>query len=201
MKNIKDEYKSLLNTFLGVHLAIFYIVLFGASELKLLSEDKFFKGGFLLLLPILSIVLNGLIPNNIKEFLVFWRFKNRLPGYRAFSIYGQKDSRVDLKALENKYPEILKEEFDENKLWYKIYLAYQEYPSVWDAQKNYLFTRDIASLSVYFVVISFVLEIFFKINLESMWLLIFLEYFILMISCRVYASKFVTNVLALESTK
>lgn len=201
MKNIKDEYNTLLNTFIGGHIVLIYILFFNVSDIKSLYEDELYKGAFLLALPIISIILNGLLPNYIKEFFVFWKIKNRLPGNKAFSVYGQKDSRVDLKALENKYPEILKEEFDENKLWYKIYLAYQEYPSVWDAQKNYLFTRDIASLSVYFVVISFVLEIFFKINLESMWLLIFLEYFILMISCRVYASKFVTNVLALESTK
>ena len=122
-----------------------------------------------------------------------------MPGFRAFSKYGKQDARIDLDRLKAKYPEINTKLFDENKLWYKIYQKHQEAPSVLDAQKNYLFTRDITILSIYFIAISLFIEFYLAIDLKSLYLFFLIEYFVLVLSCRNYAVKFVTNVLSLDS--
>lgn len=199
MKNIKEEYKTNLQIFLGLHILLMYVLIFGVSDFQKLHEGELYKSAFLLILPILSIVLNGLMPNSFKEFFVFWRFQERLPGFRAFSKYGKQDARIDIERLKSKYPEIETKELNENKLWYEIYQKHQEAPSVSDAQKNYLFTRDITNLSTYFIAISLFIEFYLKIDLKNVYLFILIEYFILMLSCRNYAVKFVTNVLSLDS--
>lgn len=199
MKNIKEEYKINLQIFLGLHIVLMYVMMFSVSDLQKLHEDELYKSAFLLILPILSIVLNGVMPNSFKEFFVFRRFKERLPGFRAFSKYGKQDARIDMNRLKAKYPEINTKLFDENVLWYKIYQKHQKAPSVWDAQKNYLFTRDMTTLSIYFIAISLFIEFYLKIDLKSLYLFFLVEYFVLVLSCRNYSVKFVTNVLALES--
>lgn len=199
MKNIKEEYKTNLHVFLGTHILVIYAFIYSISDIQMLQEDEFYKGAFLLLLPIFSIILNGLMPNSTKEFFVFWRFKERLPGFRAFNKYSKKDNRVDMDVLKVKYPEVETKELNENKLWYKIYQKHQEAPSVWDAQKNYLFTRDMTSLSIYFIVIAFFIEFYLMLDLKNLYLFFVVEYFVLLVSCRNYGVKFVTNVLSLDS--
>ena len=56
-------------------------------------------GIFFILLPVLLIVLQGFISSKIKEILVFWKRKNRLPGCRAFSKYLKEDNRINKKKL------------------------------------------------------------------------------------------------------
>lgn len=199
MKSIKEEYKTNLQVFLGFHIVLIYILIFGLSNLQKLHEVELYKSAFLFILPILSIILNGIMPNSLKEFFVFWRFKERLPGFKAFSKYGIQDARIDMNRLKAKYPEINTKLFDENVLWYKIYQKHQKAPSVWDAQKNYLFTRDMTTLSIYFIAISLFIEFYLAIDLKSLYLFFLIEYFVLVLSCRNYSVKFVTNVLALES--
>lgn len=199
MINIKEEYRTNLQIFLGFNIVLIYILIFGLSDLQKLHEDYIYKSAFLLILPIVSTVLNGIMPNSFKEFFVFWRFKERLPGFRAFSKFGKQDARIDMDRLKAKYPEINTKLFDENVLWYKIYQKHQKAPSVWDAQKNYLFTRDMTTLSIYFIAISLFIEFYLKIDLKSLYLFFLVEYFVLVLSCRNYSVKFVTNVLALES--
>lgn len=202
MKNIKDEYKKGLNVFIGLHLFIMYVLIFGFNidELKQLSGEDIYKSIFILILPLISLILNGLLPNYIKEFIVFWKFTNRLPGHKAFSKYAKKDSRIDFQNLKDKYSEIESEKLDENRLWYKIYKQYVESPSVWDSQKNYLFMRDITNLTIIFMIIILIINYFFDVN-YIYYIGLGIEYILLMIVCRNYAIKFVTNVLAEDSVK
>lgn len=204
MKNIKDEYKKYIDVFIISHIILIYIILFGLNfnEIKNIFKDEFYKGTIILILPILSVVLNGVLPNSIKEFLVFWRFKNRLPGYMAFSKYAKNDARIDLNILKEKHPELKNENLDENKIWYKIYKKYVEYPNVWDSQKNYLFTRDIIGLIfLFFVLVVIVDFIIDSKNITILYALLIIEYFIIKIASYNYAVKFVINVLAEDSVK
>lgn len=81
----------------------------------------------------------------------------------------------------------------------KIYQKHQKAPSVWDTQKKYLFTRDITNLGIYFIAISLFIEFYLIIDLKIIYQFLLIEYFVLVLSCRNYAVKFVTNVLSLES--
>jgi len=202
MKSIKEEYKKDLNIFIGIHVVLLYFILFGLNmnEIKKIYEDEFYKGIIIFILPIASVVLNGFLSNSLKEFLVFWRFKNRLPGYRVFSKYASKDARIDLSVLKEKYPDLKNENLDENKLWYKIYKKYETKPSVGDAQRNYLFTRDIIGLIFLFFLSLCVIDYFYDNKFIKIGcLLLGVEYLFVRFSCKNYAIKFVTNVLAEDS--
>ena len=206
MKNIKDEYSKYINIFIGIHIVLIYFLIFGFNidELKKLYKDELYKGIILSVLPIIGIVLNGFLPNSIKEFLVFWKFKNRLPGNEAFSKYALKDQRVDINILKSKYEVIKSNNFDENKLWYKIYKKYEKCPSVWESQKNYLFTRDMIGITVLFFIITALVDVLIKnanFDIIYFFLIFIFEYLILKISSKNYAIKFVTNVLAEDSAK
>ena len=203
MKNIKDEYNKYINIFIGIHIVFIYILIFGFNmdELKKLYEEELYKALILLALPIISIALNGLLPNCIKEFLVFWKFKSRLPGNKAFSKYALKDQRIDIDILKNKYEVIKNNSFNENKLWYKIYKKYENYPSVLESQKNYLLTRDIVGIIFIFIGIVILIDFFVNSSFYIAYLILIIEYFIFSISSRNYAIKLVTNVLAEDSAK
>jgi hypothetical protein len=200
MKTIKDTYSTQLNVFLGVNVLLIYLFLFGIDGLQNLLKEDLYKSAIGAILPLIAFVLNGIAPVKLKNFLVFWRIKKQLPANRAFSVHMKKDERIDEAILQSKYPKIGGKEFDENKLWYKIYQKYQDSPSVWDAQKGYLFARDMTTLSMYFLLIMVVLSAFDN-DAANLIVVFLLEYFILMITSRVYASRFVRNVLALESVE
>src|SRR5690606_15254291 len=52
------------------------------------------------LAPVIVLLLTSILPTELKEALVFWRVRDVLPGHRAFSVYAQKDPRIDLNRLQ-----------------------------------------------------------------------------------------------------
>ena len=51
--------------------------------------------GFAGVAGIVMLVLQELFPRSVKEVLVFWRLRDRVPGCRAFTGIAPKDPRVD----------------------------------------------------------------------------------------------------------
>ena len=206
-KRIKDTYKKDLFYFISANVIIFWVIsLQGSINFELIGT-KFtgvinHKSIFLFLSPIISVVFNGFLSNPIKEILVFWRFKNRLPGCRAFTKLINTDQRIDitsLKKLLGKFPE---DPSEQNRLWYKIYRDLSNNDIIIGSHRDFLLTRDLCSISFIFILflIPIALVIWESMN-TKIYYTIFLtsQYLLTSVAARNYGKRFVCNVLSLKS--
>lgn len=171
---------------------------------------KYFKefnakdGLILLLSPIISLVVNGILPPNAKAALVFWRTKDILPGHRAFEIHAKKDPRISVEELKKLVPEWPRKSTKQNELWYRMYRKVDDVETVRDAHRSFLLARDLCCVSVVFLFIgSIVLSIR---QISSAWLLgyvgiLIVQYLLFAIVARHHGNRFVRNVLAEFQTK
>lgn len=149
-----------------------------------------------------SVIFCGLLSSNLKYILVFWRLKNPLPGTRVFTELMSKDPRIDIEILENKYAPIPTAPDNQNRLWYKLYKKHEYDKSVKEAQKYFLLTRELSSIS--FLLVFFLGTaghfIFSSIQLWIIYQFSLIVAFLLTAtSSRNYGTRFTMNVLALES--
>lgn len=160
------------------------------------------NGIWISLLPLLGIVLNGLLPSNVKAMIVYARFKHALPGHRVFSKLGKADSRIRLERIAKKYVKLPRNPIDQNKLWYEIYKKHQDKPAIRDSHKKFLLMRDMASLSfIIWLGSVIVFVIFYTLKIDVISYLVFgtIQFLVTMISARNYGNRFTCNILAEES--
>lgn len=102
---------------------------------------------------VVTTIANGILNSATKERLVFLRWKDVLPGHRAFSVHAKADPRIDFTRLQracgNKVPSDPKEQ---NSLWYRFYLEVQDVPAVLQVHRDYLLLRDYTGLAALFLV-------------------------------------------------
>lgn len=118
-----------------------------------LPEQLFTSALWSVVIGTLTTIFSGQMDQDFKYFLIFWRLKNSLPAFRAFSYFMNKDPMIDPKAIEAKLTTIPTEPIEQNRTWYKIYKKHQDKDSVIDAHKNFLLTREIAGLSFLFLIV------------------------------------------------
>ncbi|MBW1731404.1 MAG: hypothetical protein JRJ75_11020 [Deltaproteobacteria bacterium] len=142
--------------------------------------------------------------NPIKEFLVFWRIRHRLPGHRAFSIIGPRDARVNMKKVTALFPNGLPTDPElQNQEWFALYKKYEGERRVFYSQKAFLLTRDLTALTAAAVPLSFIGHLI----AGSQWggmagyhlLLLMGMLLLISVSARNYGNRFVANVL-IEAT-
>lgn len=207
---IKSENRKWLIGYLILHIVVF--ALFGSLiNFDLIDADQLVSKlrnpqGFIpLTAAILIIVLEGLFKNSVKEFLVFWRLKNRLPGHRAFTKIGPNDSRINMERVKALFPDGLPvDPKKQNSKWFQLYREYQDELQVFYSHKAFLLTRDLASLTVIFIPLS----IFGHFLLGSTAQMVVYHLSILVIlfagislSARHYGERFVANVLVEASLR
>jgi len=207
---IKSENRKWLISYLLLHIVIFALFsslinfnLTDANQLVLKLKNP--QGFIPLTAAILIIVLEGLFKNPVKEFLVFWRLKHRLPGHRVFTKVGPRDSRIDMDRVKKLYPEGLPEDpMKQNNEWFKLYREYQKELQVFYSHQAFLLTRDLASLTVIFIPFSifghFLLGSKPQMLVYHLLILVIL-FFGISLSARHYGEQFVANVLAEASLK
>lgn len=104
------------------------------------------KIGLGILIPlsgsIVSIFVVGQIDPLVKARLIFWRWKDPLPGSEAFSRWMKLDSRIDENQVRLKHGPLPVKRERQNALWYKMYRVVADEISVSDASKQYLLYRD-----------------------------------------------------------
>lgn len=88
-----------------------------------------------------------LIPSDVKAMLVFTRFRNVLPGHRAFSNYARHDPRLSVEALEARIGPLPIDPSEQNRLWYSLLKKYEKDPGVADAHQMFLLLRDTSALT------------------------------------------------------
>ncbi len=193
--------------FVGANLAVFF-ALFVNNNFSATAVNQFWhritaKDSVLAaIMPILAIVLSGLFSDTWKARLVFWRWRDPLPGCRVFSELLSTDNRIDKTALATKLGEYPQEADKQNALWFSLYKKQGGMQKVLQSHKIYLLTRDMASISALFV-------IFFPIGVfaqNSKWqstaiyaAALLSQYVLIAISARNYGNRFVLNVLVEES--
>ena len=200
---LKAQNQKYLVAFVGLNIVVFFGLVFGVSaDWDVASRETLGAVVASTLTGALAIVLNGLVGGNAKAVLVFWRIRNPLPGCRAFSVHMHTDSRIDPETLKQHYGPFPETEEQQNRLWYRLFQVHATTPSVLDAHRSYLLTRDLAVMSGLFLVAlgptAFVLAD------ARDWAVIYtLSLALLFLSAchaaRTYGKRLVTNVLAIES--
>ena len=207
---IKSENRKWLISYLLIHIVIFAlfssIINFSLIDAdQLISKFKDPRGFIPLSAAILIIVLEGIFKNSIKEFFVFWRFKNRLPGHRAFSHIGPNDPRIDMERVKQLFPHGLPSDPKiQNSEWFRLYRQYQDELQVFYSHKAFLLTRDLTSLTVVFIPLSILGHFLLgsKPQMLVYHLLILLILFVVIsLSARHYGERFVANILVETSIK
>jgi hypothetical protein len=138
----KENYKRLSALIIGnfaVYTAAMYASgLDGLPVLQRVARAAFGVGGIIALL----VLLNGFLDPEDKARLIYWRWRNPLPGSRAFSTEAVRDSRIDLERLKQKCGPFPEEGQAQNILWYQLYKPLAKEPAVLDAHRGYLLGRD-----------------------------------------------------------
>jgi hypothetical protein len=203
-KSLKEKNAPIVVIFIVWCLALYAVFVISPTDFwgKLQSIFKEFnaKDGLILIIsPILTLILTGLISSDNKAKLVFWRYRYALPGHRAFSEVVKHDARINVKQLAQKMGSIPKGPKEQNSQWYSIYKRYSEAPMVMHSHKNFLLARDLCSISFLFALIgpwglllhghrSYTVLVYASVMLA--------HYLLLMAVARNHGNRFVCNVLA-----
>lgn len=205
---LKSKNAGYLWSFIGASLAVFLSLVvsrqFTSSSVDHFWERVTTKDGIIAAcIPILAIILTGVLSDAGKARLVFWHWRNPLPGSRAFTDLIRTDPRVDVPALRKKCGAFPKDPRAQNALWYRLYKKHKTTTSVWEAHKIYLLTRDLTTMSAIFAVLFSIgvaaASVGSKISLWYSGALI-VQYLFVASSARNYGKRFVLDVLTEESS-
>lgn len=184
-------------------IALLLVVVPSALEAVTLSKMIVARLSAMGFLPMLVLFASSLAPSSAKDVLVFWRFKDVLPGHRAFSVHAPSDPRIDLAKLKKNvgsFPEIPREQ---NAKWYGLYKQCASEVTVEDSHQNFLRYRDLAVLSLILTFFAPVVMFALRSSVGEAVAaagIIGTQYLFAMIAARHHAYRFVTNVLAVHST-
>lgn len=204
-KTLKEQNSKLIWVFFSFNVVLFYIV--GLSQIINFSELEIksfitVRGVWVLIVPLLLFVLNGIVSSDFKAILSFWRFKNPLPACRAFSFYADKDDRIDKNFLTSKFGQLPVLPKEQNSLWYKIYKKHQENPVVKKSHKDFLLARDITSSAFLFFILGGISILILSVESVKWLYVIYLliQFIIFAIVAQNHGKRFVCNALAIETS-
>lgn len=208
--SLKSQNAITLKLFIVCNIAIFLsIILKLKAQFALSSVEHYYQiiseknGGMMVLcLPAIAIILNGILGDTAKARLVFWKWRDPLPGSRAFSRIILKDQRIDRNSMGRKISPFPIEAHEQNAIWYHIYKIHADKITVMESHKTYLLTRDMTALSALFLIIfasgAVISPVGWKVVIPY-YLFLILQYFAISASARNYGERFVANVLVEES--
>lgn len=185
-------------------LVLLYIVAPDALEsasLTKLAAARMSVTGFL---PIVIAFLSSLLSPGMKDILVYWRIKDVMPGHRAFSHHAPDDPRIDMARLKKHAGPFPSKPREQNACWYNLYKLVATEPAVNESQRLFLRFRDLAAISLLLTVAAPL--ILFKLGAGTNTagqaaVLLFVQYLLAAVAARQNGFRFVTNVLAVHSTK
>ena len=151
-------------------------------------------------------VINGLINAKNKDRLVFWKWRYPLPGSEAFTVHAKNDDRFTEEDVTRKLvklgvdQEVRENPAKQNAYWYReVFYPLQDKPSVQQAERNFLFTRDYTAIS-FVMLIALGAAGYFVIASPATWLLycggLILQYLLVRWASRNYGIEAVKNATA-----
>ena len=129
--------------FILCNIALFWVI-FVSEDLRMAPINEIWqqftleKGIIAAIAPLITIVLRGVLPSNIKATMVFWRIKEPLPGSRVFTELAKKDHRIDLDRIRKKHGYLPELPLEQNRLWYKIYKSHKLKIIVSESQRDFV---------------------------------------------------------------
>jgi hypothetical protein len=147
-------------------------------------------------------VLNAQLSADAKARIVFWRWRDPLPGSEAFTKYAESDSRVDLAALQAAFGPLPATPREQNALWCKMYKSVGSEPAVRQVHRALLFTRDYACLALLALPILGIagfVQIPSTATAFGFAALLAIQFLLARRAAKVHGARFVTTVLALKS--
>ncbi len=205
--SLKTKNAFYLWTFVGINFAVFIALAIGPrldfESVQHVWQRISAKNGFIAAgMPVLVIVLNGILSDIAKARLVFWRWKNPLPGCRAFIGSLHDDPRIDVDRLKKKHGPFPRAAKEQNALWYKLYKKHSDTITVSESHRIYLLTRDMACMAALFVLPFSLVVALSAPAAKIAWVYmggLFLQYWCFATAARNYGNRFVKNVLTEES--
>lgn len=177
---------------------------FTQASLSELAQSAFVRGVlFAAAGPLVAVFLNDLLPSNAKASIIFWRFKDALPGHRAFSEHAEADPRIDMAALKARIGEFPQSPRDQNTCWYKLFQKHQSNVIVGESHKRFLLFRDSCSLTLLILAIAWIAFALSGVPVGLQALVaggLAAQFLWLSMSARNTGIRLVQNVLALESS-
>lgn len=141
-----------------------------------------------------TVLLQGLLSNNLKNILVFKKIKNPLPGCRLSKVL-KSDARVSLDQVVEKFGQIPTDPKEQNIYWYtEIYKSIEQSIKVDDAHQKFLMTRDMTAICVIILIFSIIHWLFFS-GTFTYILFICIEYFFISLAAINYGNRFVATVI------
>ncbi|MDD4438873.1 MAG: hypothetical protein PHS04_12690 [Tissierellia bacterium] len=205
-RSIKN-YDTILSKFVFFNILIILIVMSLVNIKNYVTawdilQGILFNGIGLTTVSILAILLNGVLKTDYKNLLIFWKSKHSLPSYFVFSKLSKKDDRIDFDELSNTYAPLPEEPELQHRLWYKILKKYPDDEMILQSHRDYLMYRDLTAILFLLIVLYIVIFIIMKlagVNILSLPIIVYMvEYFLLVISTRNKAERFVLNVIACD---
>ena len=206
--SLKESYRWHLRGFVALYAFVFFLSFASADMIMaiqlcqfegLITPEVVLKVVLGLALPLVTLVLDGIVSADIKAMLVYWRCRNPLPGSQAFTKHGPADPRVDMKSLEEKYGPFPESANEQNQLWYRLLKASEDQPSVSQAHRASLLTRDLASLSFALALLGLILGAALSVGLWTWAILVTwltVQFVVLRIVAANNGRRLVTTVLA-----
>lgn len=114
-----------------------------ALNLPALLKSVASAGATLLLCGVVNHQLNPVT----KARLVFWRWRDPLPGTEAFSKLGPGDPRITMSIIAARLGPLPTAPAQQNAAWYRLYRQVADEPAIEEAHKAFLLYRDYASLA------------------------------------------------------
>ena len=204
-KSLKDQYRSYIWLIIAFN-SVFLYTIAQADVIELAGLRAIFTDiGNLVpvgIAVVIATVLNGVLSPTAKARLVFLRWHDALPGCRAFSQYAQSDPRIDpaklRAAIGQNFPT---NGIDQNRMWYQLYRTVETESRIVTLHKDFLLTRDYASLSILFLV-SYGSASLYAISSSRVAIIyiggLALQYVITRQAAAHYGVRLVTTVLALK---
>lgn len=205
---LKGKNALYLWSFVGVNVAVFLSLIVsrhfdGASITHFWMQVTAKNGIIGVCIPLVTIILAGLLNDISKARLVFWRWRQPLPGTRVFSELISTDPRIDLAALKKEIGKFPRAPQEQNALWYKLYRKHKMTRSVWESHKVYLLTRDMSVVAGLIAVLFSVGVIITGGSLQTTLIysiLLAAQYALIAIAAHNYGNRFVLNVICEESS-
>ena len=206
-RSLKAQYGKQLGLMLSLNLATFIAVAralpirdFGLKGLWTAGDGV----GWMLFAAVLTTVLNGLVSAPMKARIVFLRWRDALPGHRAFSLHGPRDTRVDMAKIEALLGGLPQGEGAENKVWYGLFKAHEADAAVMEAHKAFLFTRDYTALALLVLLVLAPICLIVARGSTPAWLYagaMALQLLVVRLAAANYGVRFVGTVLARVTTE
>jgi hypothetical protein len=212
-KSLKEQNAWLIRTALVLQAAAFAYVVFQPFPIIQFAEpglarkmqDFLAPGSISLgLIALTRLVLLGLIPPQLRDRLIHWRWANPLPGSRAFTKIGPSDPRVDMNKLQKKYGALPTEPAEQDRLFYSIYRKLADDVGVLDAHKSYLAARDLGTINFLLMILLLPVAAWFAQDGKTLTLyavFLVLAYVVMCLAAQVYGMRLVQNSLAVASRR